>query len=221
MLPLPRAQSDLSTWIDQWTREVAKHTQSYNKAKTRGLAGSSHGMNLRSSVPRQGLAEISSNPRLRKRKADMTMQDSKGGAANTGRKKVKTPNVAEHGTGTGRGRGRPPKQQPVQNTAMTLRSRPSSLAPILPKATYPTFQPPSTPRSRSTSPRKTPIDMAYLHDCNPRVRLRTYRQIRMDGEAPLIPEVVCLLHERLAKVPRNPVPSELKVGQPLLMSECR
>ena len=220
MLPLSRAQSDLSTRIDQWTREVAKHTRFYNKAKTLGLAGSNHGMNLRSSVPRQGLAEVSSNPRLRKRKADKTMPDSKGRAANTGRKKVKIPDVAEGGTGTGRGRGRPPKRQPVQNTPMTLRSRLSSSVSVLPLPTHPTFQPPSVPRSRSTSPRKAPIDMAYLHDCNPGVRLRTYRQIRMDGEASLIPESVCLLHERLAKVPKNTIPSELKVGQRHLMSKC-
>ena len=153
------------------------------------------GTNLRSLAPRQALNKITSNSRPRKRKASSMMTDSKDVAVNTG-KKIKLPDVTE--APTGRGRGRPRKQQP---------ERPSSY-PILPPPTKPA----SASRSRSASPRKTSIDMSYLLECNPRVRRRTYKQIYQNGDGEKIPDSVHLLYQRLTKVAKNAIPSELKVG---------
>lgn len=190
------AQSDLLTRIELWTQEVERHTRQCKKAFGLAETGSmGRGTKLRSLAPREALNEITSNSRPRKRKASSMMPDSKDVAFNTG-KKIKLPDVTE--APTSRGRGRPRKEQP---------ERPSSY-PILPPPTKPA----SAPRSRSTSPRKTSIDMSYLLECNPRVRRRTYKQIYQDGDGEKIPDSVRLLYQRLTKVAKNAIPSELKVG---------
>ena len=203
------AQSDLLTRIESWTQEVERHTRQCKKAF--GLAEKGYigrGMNPRSLAPREALEEITSNSRPRKRRAPSTMPDSKDAAANTGKKKIKLSDVIE--APTGRGRGRPRKEQPASSNdgSMPLRQRPSSSHPILPPPTKPA----SAPRSRSASPRKTSIDMSYLLECNPKVRRRTYKQIYQDGDGERIPDSVRLLYQRLAKVAKNAIPSELKVS---------
>ena len=54
--------------------------------------------------------------------------------------------------------------------------------------------------------------MSYLLECNPKVRRRTYKQIYQDGGGEKIPDSVRLLYQRLTKVAKNAIPSELKVG---------
>ena len=203
------AQSDLLTRVESWTQEVERHTRQCKKAS--GLAETGymgHGTNPRSLAPRKALDEITSNLRPRKRRAPSIMPGSKDAAGNTGKKKIKLPDVVD--APTGRGRGRPRKEQPAPSNdgSMPLRQRPSSSHPILPPPTKPA----SAPRSRSASPRKISIDMSYLLECNPGVIRRTYKQIYQDGDGEKIPGSVRLLHQRLAKVAKNAIPSELKVG---------
>ena len=203
------AQSDLLTRVESWTQEVERHTRQCKKASTLAETGRmSRGTNPRSLVSRKALGEVTSNSRPRKRRAPSTMPDLKDAVGNTGKKKIKLPDVVD--APTGRGRGRPRKEQPAPSGdgSMPLRQRPSSSHPVLPPPTKPA----SAPRSRSTSPRKISIDMSYLLECNPRVRLGTYKQIYQDGDGEKIPGSVRLLHQQLTKVAKNAIPSELKVG---------
>ena len=188
---------------------MERHTRQCKKAS--GLAKTSRmgrGASPRSLAPRKALDETTSNPRPRKRRAPSMMPDSKDAAGRTGKKKIKLPDVVD--APTGRGRGRPRKEQPAPSNdgSMPLRQRPSSTHPILPPPTKPA----STPRSRSASPRKVSIDMSYLLECNPKVRRRTYKQVYQDGDGEEIPDSVRLLYQRLTKVAKSAIPSELKVG---------
>ena len=202
------AQSDL-TRVESWTQEVERHTRQCKKAFRLAETGRmGRDTNPHSLAPREALGEITFNSRPRKRRrAPSTMPDSKDAAANTGKKKIKLPDVIE--APISRGRGRPRKEQPAPSNdgSMPLRQRLSSSHPILP----PPMKPASAPRSRSASPRKTSIDMSYLLECNPKVRRRTYKQIYQDGDGEKIPDSVRLLYQRLAKVAKNAIPSELKV----------
>lgn len=225
-LPPSGKTLDLATRISQWTQEVARDIKQEHTSEP-GL-GQRRSTRLQSlaSKSRLSLAEISANPRLRKRK---TPQDDPSIATSSvGAKRIRTMVAKEMEVVEvpKRGRGRPRKipdssQQPVTLPHHAHRS--SSRPDLTPALTF-SIAASATPRGKSQSPRKrnnkyldqprtiATVDIPFLQSCRPGIRLLDYQAVRASAKTRPIPAQVQHLHKKLQDIPHGLIPSELKVG---------
>ena len=208
---------ELLARINRWQEEVVTDTLRFTRqppAKSY-LPHLPHRMNLRSRATRPPLAEVSENPRTRKRKMPASTA-SKGGRKGAKGAKVDDDEDEVMNENAPR-RGRSSKlrdQELVNHPDFDLQMR------LEPPPTIWSPSRPGSPRKASTSPSKkqitldkqiseAAIDMKYLERCDPATHLTKFQDLRLDGTK--IPSAVEELFETLEGIPQGLIPSTLEV----------